>query len=343
LQRSEKKTILTIRELPKRAKELLESIAGGKYQIQSLGRIEEAQYSSVGILLLDTALPDDRNILSEEYLRKFSSLKLIQSTRAGVDVLDFEKIPANVIICGNVGAYGDQIAEHVIGMILYFARNLGNSYTKLKQGIWEIPSNSLYLKGKDLLVLGTGGIGDSVARLAKCFGMKTLGTNTSGRPVPGFDQVFNTDKIDEALGIPEIIVIALPLTVKTFHLINREKLQKMKKDAILVNVARGYVIDEEALFRHLRENPEFRCALDVWWWYPKPGEKFTQKFPFFDLPNFLGTPHDSGIVPETEEIALVSAIENIGRFVRNEPLKGEMDRAEYVGLRALISEERKMS
>ena len=115
----------------------------------------------------------------------------------------------------------------------------------------------------------------------------------------------------------------------------------MKKDAILVNVARGYVIDEEALYNHLRENPDFKSALDVWWWYPKQGEKFAQKFPFFDLPNFLGTPHDSGIVPETEELALLSAIENIGRYVRNEPLKGAMDRSEYLGLRALISQERK--
>ena len=330
------KIILTSRELPDEARTQLETIVGKKCQIRAADTLKHPEYPGVEILLLDTARGDDRDILSQGKLERFANLKLIQSTRAGVDVLDFAKIPSGVLVCGNVGAYGEQIAEHVVGMILYFARNLGLSNSLLKQGIWEIPTNSLFLKNKTIAVLGTGGIGDSVARLASSFGMKTIGVNSSGLPVPPFDQVLRIDKLDEALGRAEIVVIALPLTVKTFHLIDAARLDQMKKDAILVNVARGYIINEEALFNHLKENSGFRAALDVWWTYPKRGEKFAQHFPFFELPNFLGTPHDSGIVPETEDLALKSAIENIGRFVRNEPLKGVMDRTEYLGLGELI-------
>jgi phosphoglycerate dehydrogenase-like enzyme len=336
----EKKIILTLRELSDSAREKLEKVAGMKYQIRLVESLKDSEYSSIEILLLDTARGDDRNILSEGKIEKFVQLKLIQSTRAGVDALDFGKIPSQVLVCGNVGAYGEQMAEHVFGMLLYFARNIGLSDSLLKQGIWEIPSNSLFLKDKTITILGTGGIGDWIAKLAGCFGMKTVGVNTSGHPVPKFDQVFSIENLDEALGYAEIVVVALPLTVKTFHLIDRDRLGKMKKDAILVNVARGYIIDEAAVYKHLQENHDFRAALDVWWWYPKKGEKFAQRFPFFELPNFLGTPHDSGIVPETEELALLSAIENIGRFVRNEPLKGLMDRTEYVGLGALIDKAR---
>ena len=118
--------------MPTSAREKLQDSAGKKYQIKALDRLKESEYAEVEILLLDTALADDRNILSDEYLQKFSGLKLIQSTRAGVDALDFGKIPSSVIVCGNVGAYGEQIAEYVFGMILYFARNLGSSHLKLK-------------------------------------------------------------------------------------------------------------------------------------------------------------------------------------------------------------------
>jgi phosphoglycerate dehydrogenase-like enzyme len=171
-----------------------------------------------------------------------------------------------------------------------------------------------------------------------CFGMRIIGVNSDGRPVPGFDTVLAVDQLTGVLKDVDVIVVALPLTVKTFHLIDASKLRAMKPSCILVNVARGYIIDEGALFDHLKFSPNFKCGLDVWWHYPKKGESFAQKFPFLELPNFLGTPHDSGIVPETEEIALLSAIENIGRFVRGELLKGVMNRNDYLGLKGLIAQ-----
>lgn len=288
---------------------------------------------------MDLARSEELAILSAETLQKFPNLKLIQSTRAGVDSINFDIIPVSVAVCGNIGAYGNQIAEHVFGMILYLARNIGVSDQALSKGAWIIPM-SIFLRGKTILVLGAGGIGESVATLATCFGMRTIGINTSGRPVPNFDQVFGIDKLDEVLKVADVVVIALPLTIKTFHLISEHQLRAMKNTCIFVNVARGYIVDESALYDHLKSNPQFKCGLDVWWHYPKKGESFAQNYPFFELPNFVGTPHDSGIVPETEGIALMSAIENIGHFVKGESLRGLMNRNDYLGLKELISRAR---
>jgi phosphoglycerate dehydrogenase-like enzyme len=330
-----KKIILTIRELSSNLHDKLSSSVGGMYVIRSPVTLRDEDFSNVEILLLDTVLQNDLEWLSPSSLMRFPNLKLIQSTRAGVDVIKFEEIPSGVLVCGNVGAYGEQIAEHVFGMILYFARNIGWSNQLLARGVWQVPE-SIFLKGKTILVLGAGGIGEPVAKLATSFGMKTLGVNTSGKSVPDFDQVVSLDKFEDLVTEADVIVVALPLTVGTFHLIGAKVLSKMKSECILVNIARGYIIDEAALYTHLKRNPAFKCALDVWWHYPKKGEKFAQLFPFFDLPNFLGTPHDSGVVPETQELALLSSFENIARYAKNEPLRGLMDRKDYQGLKELI-------
>ncbi|MDA4112026.1 MAG: 2-hydroxyacid dehydrogenase [Thaumarchaeota archaeon] len=337
---NEQKILLSSRKLPDQTRIELTREIGSSYEIRTMQDLDDSEIGRIEILLLDTAVDNDRKIISGGELGKFSGLKLIQSTRAGVDVLDFRKIPPNVLVCGNIGAYGEQMAEHVFGMVLYFARNIGKSDLELKQGDWEIPTDSIFLKGKTMVLIGAGGIGKAVASIASCFGMKTIGVNSTGKSLPNFDEVVSIEKLDEVLVKADVTVVSLPLTVKTFHLIDKQKLRAMKRNSILVNVARGFIIDELALFQHLKENPSFKCALDVWWWYPKQGEKFSQKFPFFDLPNFLGTPHDSGVVPETEELALLGAIENIGRFVRNDELKGVMDRQDYIGLSSLIAKEK---
>jgi len=330
------KIIVTTRALSTDEQSRLTQITHGKYDVKTVSSLDaETDFSQVEIILIDTARREQLSILAPDSLRRFSNLKLIQSTRAGVDILNFEDIPASVTICGNIGAYGDQIAEHVFGMILYLARNLGVSNLTLSRGIWEIPK-SMFLKGKTILVLGTGGIGESVGRIAVSFGMRTIGMNSSARPTPHFERIISLDKLDEVLGGSDVVVVTLPLTVKTFHLIDENKLRRMKPGAILINVSRGYVIEERSLYDHMRNNLEFKVASDVWWHYPKQGEKFAQKFPFFELYSFLGTPHDSGIVPETEEIAFQSAIENIGRFARDESLKGVMNRNDYLGLKELI-------
>lgn len=333
-----KKIVLTSRPLSKDSEELFAAATGDQYLLMLPTDLKnEEDNSLVEIILFDSARPDQMSLVSGESLARFPNLRLIQSFRAGLDALKFEDISPSVAVCGNVGAYGDQIAEHVFGMILYFARNLGLSDQALAKGVWQIPE-SIYLKGKTILVLGAGGIGSSVARIALNFGMRTIGVNTTGNPVANFEHVVPIERIYDVLKDADAIVVSMPLTVKTFHLIDESKLATMKPTCILINIARGHIISEHALFEHLKNNPQFKCGLDVWWHYPKRGETFAQRYPFFELNNFLGTPHDSGIVPETEEIAVKSAIENIGRFVQGEALKGLVNRNDYLGLKELIAQ-----
>jgi phosphoglycerate dehydrogenase-like enzyme len=313
----------------------LTNCVGSNFALRSIDRVKDSELNQVEIMLVDI-LPDSGKMwLGAEKLARMPRLKFIQSLRAGVDAIDFEQIPSNVKICGNIGAYSDPIAEHAMGMILYLAKDLGGRNSKLKIGIMEHRS-SLFLRGKTIGVVGAGGIGQAVARIARCFGMKTIGVNTSGKPVPNFDQTVGMRNLGRVLKASDVIVLSLPLTTKSFQLIDRSKLQLMKKNCILVNLGRGYVIDEEALYNHLVQNPEFRCGLDVWWHYPKANDKFSQRFSFLELPNFLGTPHISGNVAEEPEVALDFAVDNIVRFVKRKPLKGVVNREDYSGLQDLV-------
>jgi phosphoglycerate dehydrogenase-like enzyme len=164
--------------------------------------------------------------------------------------------------------------------------------------------------------------------------MKTYGVNSTGRNVANFQRITTLSNVDEILPLSDVVVVALPLTVKTRGLIDRDKLNKMKEDCILINVARAAIVVERDLFEHLTNHPKFRAAFDVWWrkWPKSAKEKYTQNYPFFQLPNFIGTPHISGDVPESHEIASMFAVENIIRYVENRELKGLVDRRDYLGL-----------
>jgi phosphoglycerate dehydrogenase-like enzyme len=287
-----------------------------------------SEYGSVEVLLLGSP----GTVMTKENLEQMKNLRLIQTISAGVNHLDFSLIPPKVKVCGNVGAFAPQMAEHVFGMILYFAKNLQLEHEKLAKGVFDRNTKSIFLKGKTIGILGAGGIGQAVAKLAKAFGMKTLGINRSGTSVPHFDSVYKMGKVDLVLNRSDFVVVSLPLTNKTRNLIDAERLRLMKPNCVLVNVARGAIINQRDLYYHLKENPNFRCALDVWWNYPErhSASNFAQDYPFFELPNFLGSPHNSGEVPEDRVNSSLAALENITRYVRGQPLDGAVDRSEYL-------------
>ncbi len=309
---------------------------GKTFALRSIEDINDSELADVEIMLLDTVVPSAQVWLNAEKISKMPKLRLVQSHRAGVDNIDFQQIPMNVTVCGNVGAYSEPMAEHTLGMILYLAKDLGVRNSKLRSGIVDV-HDSILLKGKTLGVVGAGGIGQAVAKLSRSVGMKTLGVNTSGKAVPNFDKTFALGKVDEVLRSSDVIVLSLPLTLKTLHIIDGEKLSLMKKTCILINVARGHLIVQEALYNHLSQNPQFKCGLDVWWRFPTPNKPFTPDFPFLELANFVGTPHCSGFVPEEYESALDHALDNVVRFVKGKKPKGLADRQDYEGLRELIA------
>jgi phosphoglycerate dehydrogenase-like enzyme len=324
-------TILATTPLSENYRSRLCSLSSSIQIIESVreeDHLSEEIASHVNILLLSKG-----KWLDKSRVKSMPNLRLVQTMSAGVDSIDFNGIPEQVIVCGNVGAYSEQIAEHAFGMIICLARNLVVRNEQLRKGIFDHSVDGIFLSGKTIGIIGTGGIGQSVAKLAKAFGMKTMGINSSGKSAAFFDHVSSMDGLNQLLSHSDVVVIAIPLTIKTINLINESNLALTKPRCILINVARGPIINEKALYDHLRANPGFKAGLDVWWRYPSSSkEPFSQHFPFFDLPNFLGSPHNSGDIPESEELALNNAIKNIERFIRREPLKGIAKREDYLEL-----------
>jgi len=256
--------------------------------------------------------------------------RFVQLLSAGADGVDFSKIPAHVIVAGNVGAYARPIAEHVLAMTLALARRLPERHAELARGEFNQDEPLITLDGAVCAVLGFGGIGKATAALMRALGARIQAVNTSGQTSEPVEFVGTMADLDKVLAAADVLVISLPLTNTTRGVIGARELALMKPTAIIVNVARGAIIDEGALYKHLREQPQFGAGIDAWWHEPRRGKTFRVDFPFFDLPNLLGSPHNSGIVPGVMESAASMAAENVLRYLRGQPVTGVMRREDYI-------------
>ena len=147
--------------------------------------------------------------------------------------------------------------------------------------------------------------------------------------MPPADEGGNLDDLVRVAPLADVLVIALPLTKETEGCVDRTVLGAMKADAILVNIARGKIVDEDDLYEHLKAHPDFRAALDVWWTYPrgKSGRPFHR--PFHELPNVVMTPHIAFAIPDQKARAMEAALENVERFLRGTKPRNVVDATEY--------------
>lgn len=260
------------------------------------------------------------------YLKK---CKFIQLLSAGANHIPFDIIDENIKLASNVGAYAKPMAEHTLSLILALSKSLIKRHIELKNGIFNQYSLNKLIDGSKCGILGFGGIGKAVARLLKPFCVKIFAVNTSGKTDETIDFIGTLKDLDYILMEVDILIITLPLNKYTYNLINKQKLRLMKKDGMLINVARGDIVVEEDLFYFLKNNPEFKAAIDAWWVEPFSHGFFKTAFPFFDLPNFLGSPHNSAIVPGIMEEAIKAAVDNIKNFIIKKPVKGIVNRDDY--------------
>ena len=249
------------------------------------------------------------------------NLKWLQLWSAGSDVFQkFGKFPEGAILTNGSGAYGLTISEHLIAMIIMLKRKLYVHYQdqlecKWGEGVGEI--SSIY--GSTILILGLGDLGSEFAKKAKAMGASIVGIRRSARPAPEFvDEVHTVDRLDELLPKADILVISVPDTDETKKMINKERLSKLKKSAIVINVGRGATIDTEAITEALEKGQISGAALDVTDPEPLP---HTHKL--WKLPNVLITPHSSGNhnLPETYRRLIEIALENFEAYVGDKPLR----------------------
>ena len=261
---------------------------------------------------------------ADSILKKLPSLKLLHLNSAGNDrYLDHPDLKEDVILSNASGSFGVSIAEYLIMQTLNLLRD-GRMYMHAqKEHRYERPHEIGGIVRSVITVIGTGNIGEEYAKRARAFmPRKIIGVNRSGRVSEYFDETVAVEKLDEVLPQTDILVLCVPRTEKTTHLISSERLARMKPSAILLNVGRGNAIDEDALMQALNQHQIAGAALDVF--QNEPVEKDSG---LWDTENLLITPHISGnlTLQYTRERNVEIFLDQLERYCTNKELINVVD------------------
>ncbi|HKC49658.1 MAG TPA: D-2-hydroxyacid dehydrogenase [Myxococcota bacterium] len=249
-------------------------------------------------------------------------LRLIQMMGAGVDaLLPAPDLPAQVQITNARGLHGAQMSEFALAMMLALAKRIPRALEQQRAHLWKLYGLPL-LGGKTLGILGLGAIGAAVADKARAFGMRVIGTQRTPREMANVDLVVSgPEGTERVLRESNYAVVLLPLTPETRGSIGARELDWLRPGAFFVNLARGGIVDEQALLERLRSGHLAGAASDVFAREPMPPDD-----PLWDAPNLIVTPHVAGLEPEYMVRLMELAVDNVSRLERGEPLRNLVDR-----------------
>jgi phosphoglycerate dehydrogenase-like enzyme len=267
--------------------------------------------------------------IQRDEMKQAASLRFVQLIFAGADNVPFDLIPESVPVACNQGAFAGPVAEHTLALALALAKSLIPKHSLLSRGKFDQTGLNKTLKGGICGIIGLGGNGMAVANLMRAVGLQVYGVNRSGQTDFPVDYIGSTTGIRKVLAESDIVVLTVPLNRHTRNLIGPSELNLMKPDAILINVARGDIVDQKALYEHMKGNPEFRAGIDTWWSEPERHGAFKLEYPFFDLPNFLGSPHNADIVPQAMLTATRLALSNVKNYLLGYKVRGLLNREDY--------------
>ncbi|MCK6411214.1 MAG: D-2-hydroxyacid dehydrogenase [Azonexus sp.] len=261
--------------------------------------------------------------LSAATVDALPELKMIAIAATGANHIDLAACRARGIVVSNIRGYAEHtVPEHVLSLILALLRNLVAWRQTLQAGAWSQASQFCLfehpirdLHGSTLALVGSGSLGQGVARLATAFGMRVLQVERKGlaTPRPGYVS------FAQALAEADVLSLHCPLTPETRHLIGEAELRAMRRDALLINTARGGIVDELALARALREGWIGGAGFDVLSSEPPPADHPLLAPDLLALPNFILTPHVAWSSRPAMQALATQLIGNIEAFVAGTP------------------------
>lgn len=262
-----------------------------------------------------------------EWPSRAPRLKWIQLAQAGSDFIISQGLLRDyphVMLTTGSGVHEVPISEHVLGMVLHFSRGFNRAIRNQPLHKWERYRGD-EARGKTVLLVGFGHIARRTATLCKALGMRVLCVRASLlEQQPGSESVerfFPLDDLNSALAESDYVVIAAPRTPRSEGMIGAPQFAAMKPSAVLVNISRGALVDENALVEALQEGRIAGAGLDVFAQEPLP-----ESSPLWDMPNVLITPHVSGNSPHYNERITALFCTNLLHYLNGEPLRNVVDR-----------------
>lgn len=248
-------------------------------------------------------------------LRAAAAVRWIHTGSAGFDWVEVPEVEERgIVVTRSADVMSIPMAEFAFAAILAHVKNLEALRDSQRRRAWEPPMHA-ELHGRTLLVVGAGSIGARVAGLARAFGMRVLGIKRDGAPRPGFDAMYRPDRLDEVLPEADVVVLTAPATPETEGMIDAGRLKAMKRDAYLVNIARGALVVEDDLLDALRSGEIAGACLDAFAVEPLPADH-----PLWSAPNTFISPHASYRSPAIRQRVFEEFSENLERWLASEPL-----------------------
>jgi len=249
-------------------------------------------------------------------------LAWVQSCSSGVGhILDLGLIHPEIRLTNAAGVHANALAESILAAILFHAKQLRQRIHNQKNKKW-LELHCTELTGQTLLIIGTGAIGCETARLARAFNLHITGIRRTQKPARYFDEIYPINELSKALEQANYIVIACPLTPETQGMIAAPQFSRMKPNAYLINIARGKIIDEEALLKAVTSQQISGAFLDALSQEPLPGDH-----PLWQTAGITIIPHDSHSSPLIGDNIINLFCENLHRFVESKPLINLVDRS----------------
>jgi len=250
-------------------------------------------------------------MMAEHVLEKAVKLKWIQALGSGVDgITDRPALRGDVVVTNLHGIHGPPVSEAALMAMLALGRGLSRTIRNQQQHKWERLAPPSLLKGKTVVIFGVGVISSELAPKCKALGMRVIGVSSTARQVPGFDHVHARGELEQAAGEADYLVLLTPYSAATRGSIGANIFAAMKPTSYLVNLARGGVVDEDAMMAALRQGRIAGAALDVFSQEPLP-----DSHPLWAMDNVLITPHQGGFYDDYVNEALPVIEHNLHKFL----------------------------